>query len=119
MTDVTGFGLAGHLFGMLRESAVAAELVLDDIAIFDGALDLARSGLRSHLHASNASAIPVTQTGADPRATILFDPQTAGGFLAAVPEKAADAVVAELNLLGHQSSVIGTVVEGTPELRVR
>ena len=119
MTDVTGFGLAGHLFGMLRESSVAGELVLDDIEIFDGALDLARNGLRSHLHASNAAAIPLTQTGADPRATVLFDPQTAGGFLAAVPAAGADDAVHELQMLGHQSSVIGTIVEGTPEVRVR
>ena len=119
MTDVTGFGLAGHLFGMLRESNVAAELELDNIALFDGALDLARSGLRSHLHASNASAIPLTQTGADPRATVLFDPQTAGGFLAAVPAAAADDIVTELVALGHVSSVIGTLVDGAPEVRVR
>lgn len=118
MTDVTGFGLAGHLYGMLRESQVAAELILDHIDLFDGALDLARSGLRSHLHASNAAAIPLTQSGADPRATVLFDPQTAGGFLAAVPAATANDVVAELRTLGHQSSVIGTIQEGEPELRV-
>ena len=118
MTDVTGFGLAGHLFGMLRESNLAAELELDNIALFDGALDLARSGLRSHLHASNASAIPLTQTGADPRATVLFDPQTAGGFLAAVPAAAANDIVTELVSLGHASSVIGTLIDGVPEVRV-
>ncbi len=119
MTDVTGFGLAGHLFGMLRESGLAAELELDNIALFNGALDLARSGLRSHLHASNAAAIPLTQTGADPRATVLFDPQTAGGFLAAVPAERADDIVTELIAIGHASSVIGTLVSGVPELRVQ
>jgi selenide,water dikinase len=118
MTDVTGFGLAGHLFGMLRESNVSAELVLDDIPSFPGALKLATDGLRSHLHASNAAAIPFTQRGNDPRATLLFDPQTAGGLLAAVPAENADEVLEELEAMGHRSAIIGTIVAGTPEIRV-
>ena len=114
MTDVTGFGLAGHLFGMLRESNVAAELSLDAIPVFDGALDLAKSGLRSHLHAANQAGVPIVSSGDDPRSAIVFDPQTAGGFLAAVPAETAEAALVELNGAGFASSLIGTITDGAP-----
>lgn len=119
MTDVTGFGLAGHLFGMLRESAVAAELQLDEIPIFDGALDLAVDGLRSHLHAANQRGVPIITNSDDPRLPLIFDPQTAGGMLAAVPEVAADQAVADLVDAGFESAVIGTIHEGEPRISVR
>lgn len=118
MTDVTGFGLAGHLYGMCRESNVGAELVLDNIEVFDGASELAHSGLRSHLHASNAQAVPVIELG-NVRAPIIFDPQTAGGFLAAVPANVAEDVVAKLRARGDRASVIGTIVSGPPSISVR
>jgi len=117
MTDVTGFGLAGHLFGMLRESEVAAELVLDSIPIFDGALELAESGLRSHLHAANQVGVPIT-SGTDSRVDVLFDPQTAGGMLAALPAAAADSVLTDLIAAGYDSAIIGTITVGTPQINV-
>ena len=116
MTDVTGFGLAGHLFGMLRESNVAAELSLDAIPAFDGALDLAKSGLRSHLHAANQAGVPIVSSGEDSRSAIVFDPQTAGGFLAAVPAETAEAALAELIGAGFASSLIGTITAGAPRI---
>ena len=118
MTDVTGFGLAGHLYGMLRESGAAAELHLDDVAIFDGALKLATDGLRSHLHAANQRGVPIVSREDDPRMVLLFDPQTAGGMLAAVPDAAAETAVAALSAAGFHSNVIGTVVDGEPRITV-
>ncbi len=119
MTDVTGFGLAGHLFGMCRESGVQAELILSDIEVFDGAIELAKGGLRSHLHASNAQSVQVIERGATPRAPIVFDPQTAGGFLAAVPADVAGSAVEELRARGDRASVIGSISEGAPSISIR
>ena len=118
MTDVTGFGLAGHLYGICRESGVGAKLSLDDIPLYAGALELSRSGLRSHLYESNAASIPVVRPANDPRAPIVFDPQTAGGFLASVPAEAADEVVAQLRARGDEAAVVGTLVEGDAQIQL-
>ncbi len=123
MTDVTGFGLAGHLFSMLRQSSMTsvdlgAEIDIDAVPFFDGALDVFSTGVRSHLHDSNVAAVRLTAHSTDPRIDLLFDPQTAGGLLAAVPDARADQIVSELCSLGFQSAVIGTVVEGPTEIRV-
>ncbi len=118
MTDVTGFGLAGHLLGMLRESHAAAELELDAIPVFDGARELVVSGLRSHLHAANQAGVPIVSSGNDPRLAILFDPQTAGGFLAAVPAESCEATLADLEGAGFPSTRIGLITAGEPRISV-
>lgn len=123
MTDVTGFGLAGHLHSMLTQSSktgvsLAAHVDLDSIRFFSGALDASRSGIRSHLYESNAAAVPITTSGSDPRVELLFDPQTAGGLLAAVPADRADGVVTQLAALGHVAAVIGSIVEGPTEIHL-
>lgn len=119
MTDVTGFGLAGHLFGMLRESQAGAELLLDDIPMFDGALELARAGVRSHLHAANQAGVPIISGADDARTALLFDPQTAGGFLAAVPAEAASGAVAKLVAAGHAAAIIGHITAGEPVIKLK
>lgn len=116
MTDVTGFGLAGHLTGMLRASSteeepLAAHLDLDAIPLFSGAALASRNGIRSHIYKSNAAAVPVTSAGRDLRYPLIFDPQTAGGFLAAVPEE-------NIDRLEGQFAVIGTVVSGKTEIHL-
>lgn len=88
MTDVTCFGLAGHLDNICKASGVGAEIDLDTLPILSGAEALAAQGIHSSLFAQNQSAAPVSgATG--PRADLLHDPQTAGGLLAAVPAKVA------------------------------
>ena len=118
MTDVTGFGLAGHLRGMLTQSGVGATLTLDTIPLFDGALEMSNAGVRSHLYESNA-AVPLIQERFDSRFRLLHDPQTAGGLLASVPAAGADAVVESLRSAGFASSaVIGTITDAAGQLRV-
>lgn len=115
MTDVTGFGLAGHLLAMCRASCVGARIDITAVPVFDGALALAEAGQRSTIWAANQAAAPVAgATGA--RAALLHDPQTAGGFLAAVDADHADALVARLTAAGHRAARIGTVVAGPPAL---
>ncbi|MFO6462877.1 selenide, water dikinase SelD [Jannaschia sp. KMU-145] len=113
MTDVTGFGLAGHLMAICRASGVGAALTLDAIPLYPGAAALAEAGHRSTLWASNREAAPVAG-GTGAALTLLHDPQTAGGLLAAVPEGQADALVAALRDAGHDAARIGEIVESAP-----
>ena len=113
-TDVTGFGLLGHLVEMTRASGVDARLDLAAVPVLDGALETARAGLLSSLHPHNvrlrrAVDDPEAHAG-DPRYRLLYDPQTAGGLLAGVPADRAEACVAELMAQGYpQAAIIGTV----------
>lgn len=87
-TDVTGFGLIGHLVEMLRASGVSAKLSLDKIPLLDGALELSKKGITSSLYRQNLrplKALSVPEAVAkDRRFALLFDPQTSGGLLAGV-----------------------------------
>ncbi|WP_424971906.1 selenide, water dikinase SelD [Dinoroseobacter sp. S76] len=84
MTDVTGFGLAGHLARLCAASGVGASLSLEAVPVFAGAEALAAAGHRSTLYPENRALVPdlPDQTA---RQQLLFDPQTAGGLLAALP----------------------------------
>ena len=116
-TDVTGFGLLGHLLEMLTASRADAFLDPDAIPALDGALALLAGGLTSSLHGGNAPALAALEGGdaADPAlAALLIDPQTAGGLLAGVPATAADACLAELHRLEYgAAAVIGVVLPRT------
>lgn len=119
MTDVTGFGLAGHLHGLLRASRVAARLDLAALPLLPGAEALARAGRHSTLAPSNRAALAGgLNLPEGPRADLLFDPQTAGGLLAALPADRAAATLAALRAAGEQAAIIGTIAEGAPHLTV-
>lgn len=114
-TDVTGFGLLGHLVEMTRPSGVDAELHLGALPILPGAEETAAAGILSSLQPAN---IRLRRGIRDqerwvkhPRYPLIFDPQTAGGLLASVPADQADACVAELRRLGYpHTAVIGRVL---------
>lgn len=116
MTDVTGFGLAGHLMAICKASGLTAEVQLDVVPTYDGALDLAEAGHRSTIHAANMAAAPVLGANGA-RGALLHDPQTAGGFLAAVDAGEAFGLAMELRAAGHEAAVIGTLVAGAPMIR--
>jgi selenide,water dikinase len=117
MTDVTGFGLAGHLLEMLDASGVAA--VLADLPFLPGAVALARAGHASTLAPANRAATAGRVTAPDgPETDLLYDPQTGGGLLAAVPQQAAAALIARLHDAGHAARIIGQITEGAPAIRV-
>jgi selenide,water dikinase len=113
-TDVTGFGLLGHLVEMIRASEVDVELDLGAIPFLDGAEETVRAGILSSLQPQNlrlrrAIANPDECAG-DPRYPLLFDPQTAGGLLASVPEAEAERCVEELRAMGYgRAAIIGCV----------
>jgi selenide,water dikinase len=121
-TDVTGFGVVGHLIEMLRASGRGAELSLADLPVLDGAEETVAVGIFSSLQPQNVRLRRVVATAQDvferPRFPLLFDPQTSGGLLAGIPAASADACVNELRALGYSASaVVGTVTltEGVPE----
>jgi selenide,water dikinase len=119
MTDVTGFGLAGHLLELLDASDTAATISLADIPLMPGALQLAQASHGSSLQPANLAAVSWRMTAPqDPRAGLLTDPQTAGGLLAAVPSDQAGTLLADLKAAGHDAAIIGTVTAGPPHLTV-
>jgi selenide,water dikinase len=122
MTDVTGFGLTGHLIEMMAASATTAHLWLDAVPLMAGAEALAAAGEHSSLAPANRAALLGRLRGADlttPRAALLFDPQTCGGLLAAVPAEVAAGLVARLHAAGDTgAAIIGAVVAGPAEIRL-
>lgn len=119
MTDVTGFGLAGHLLEMLDASATAATIQLSQIPLMPGALELSEAGHGSSLLPANQAAFNWRMTvPPDTRVALLNDPQTAGGLLAAVPGDMAKALLAALHLKGHQAAILGEITKGRPHLTV-
>jgi selenide,water dikinase len=119
MTDVTGFGLAGHLLEMLEASGVAARVRLDDVPLMAGAVELAAAGVGSSLQPANLATVSWRMTvPQDARVGLLTDPQTCGGLLASVPSDRVEALVAALRAAGHQAALIGEVVAGAPHLTV-
>ncbi len=119
-TDVTGFGLLGHLVEMCKGSNAAAVLDMDAVPILPGALECVESGITSSLQPANvrlsrAVANPSTVSGA-PKYPLLFDPQTAGGMLASVPSENASAAVDALRSAGYpHTTIIGEVLEYLPK----
>jgi selenide,water dikinase len=110
-TDVTGFGLAGHLLEMLSASGMAAELMGDDIPLLPGALELARQGIESTLAPENRRSLMIGERG--PLVDLLVDPQTSGGLLAGVPRARVDACLAALREAGLDAALIGSI--GCPD----
>nr|CAA6829321.1 MAG: NADH dehydrogenase-like protein / Selenide,water dikinase (EC [uncultured Thiotrichaceae bacterium] len=116
MTDVTGFGLSGHLLGICEASGCGAQLDLASIPLLAGAEALAEQGVRSTLYPDNARVVASMEL-ADPdsgRSALLFDPQTAGGLLATVDAGCADDKVKQLQEAGYQAARVGSLIEGEP-----
>jgi selenide, water dikinase len=84
-TDITGFGVAGHLLEMLSSSGVTATIFLDDIPALDGSIEAIESGIESSLMEDNLQAddsiYALAKVRGLPKYRLLFDPQTCGGFL--------------------------------------
>ena len=114
-TDVTGFGLLGHLLEMVQASKVAVELEIGAIAVLLGAQETIQTGILSSLHPQNlqvASSIRnLSQVSSHPLYPLLFDPQTSGGLLATVPVEEAIACLETLHTAGYlESRIVGKVM---------
>lgn len=120
-TDVTGFGLIGHLVEMVRASNVDVTVAIDRVPVLPGARETVTLGIFSSLQPQNVRlrrAIRNLEIAAQhPLYPLLFDPQTSGGLLAAVPMQQAASCVAALKVSGYlQAAIIGSVSERTAKL---
>lgn len=123
VTDVTGYGLLGHLFEMLDGSGVAATLRMSGIAVLPAARRLAAigcipGGTLANLE-SCAKRVVVKREVDDPNAALLLaDAQTSGGLLAAIAPRAMSKAIAELAARGVKAYVIGEIASGRPRVTV-
>ena len=114
-TDLTGFGLLGHLVEMTRPSGVDAELVMSALPLLDGAEECVAAGIVSSLQGANVRLRRALRNQEDfvkhPRYPLIFDPQTAGGLLASVPADQVEDCMLALRKLGYIHTVaIGRIL---------
>ena len=116
-TDITGFGLMGHLKSMVRGSGVTAEIRLAAVPVLPGARELLERGVApGGTHRNLASVADTVDWGpglTDNDQLLLCDAQTSGGLLISVPEGRKDALLAELAAQGAAGVVVGSVTESS------
>ena len=112
-TDITGFGLAGHVLEMARGAKAAIVIHAGSVTLMDGAYDLARMGMfpAGAYNNKNFCATAVTVDGSmdDILADIMFDPQTSGGLVIALPPAQAGPCLARLIDAGIDACLFGEV----------
>lgn len=123
VTDVTGFGLAGHLFEVCRASELAADLDLASIPLIERAAGFARDGIATGASARNwasyGRSVVLGERVADWQQVLLTDPQTSGGLLIACdPAAVADVKRLVMDTQNTEARVIGRLTEGSAEVHV-
>jgi selenide,water dikinase len=125
-TDITGFGLAGHLGEMAAQSGVEIEVYGAAIPVFSGVLELIRAGVISGAVERNreyaAAFVTRDKSAGEDLETLLYDPQTSGGLLIAVRAAKAPVLLATLRRTGVAgAAVVGRVTRkaAKPRLRLR
>ena len=113
-TDITGFGLVGHLVEMIEPEKVQIELELAALPLLEGAADTLNQGIFSSLQEDNAGAAQAIRNAQSFQQNslypILFDPQTSGGLLASVPKESAQACLQQLRSQGYEhATIVGNV----------
>jgi selenide,water dikinase len=124
LTDVTGFGLLGHLLEIARGSHVGARLDWNAIPVMPGVLELAREGIVTGASGRNwagyGTQVRMTSTLGEAHRAVLTDPQTSGGLLVACAPGAVDEVLGIFRSEGFaEAAVVGEMVEGSSEVEVR
>ena len=119
-TDVTGFGLLGHLYELCSASQAKVRVRMGSVPILPGAAECVGKGIFSSLQPANLRLKRAVSNEATalhhPAYPLLFDPQTAGGLLASVPKAKAQACVEALKAAGYDATaIIGEVSEKLPE----
>jgi selenide,water dikinase len=116
-TDITGFGLAGHLYEMVKAGGVSAELLAGDVPLFERTLEMASMGMvpegtRRNFDYAGGVELPAGKED-DLLLQCIYDPQTSGGLLAAVDKSDADSALQELRRGPcPRAAAVGTVLEG-------
>ena len=123
LTDVTGFGLAGHLLEILRGSKLAGEIRFDDLPLIAEALDWVKQGTKTGASDRNwkgyGKDVRMAAGAPDWQRAIVTDPQTSGGLLVACAPEAEKDVLAAFAQRGFaEARRIGKVSAGEPKLTV-
>jgi selenide,water dikinase len=121
LTDVTGFGLAGHLLEICRGSKLAAEVSFKNLPVIDDAVKFAQEGVATGASDRNWKGYghEVSFHGDEWQHKLLTDPQTSGGLLVACAPEAVSQVLAAFSAKGFdRAAVIGKLVKGAPKLTV-
>ena len=117
-TDVTGFALLGHAWELARASRVTIQIDSSRVPLLPGALDLARAGLLTSGDKTNreyvGKDIEIAEHVSKEMGELLYDPQTAGGLLIAIPAEHADALLARLRETYPHAENVGRVLERSP-----
>lgn len=117
-TDITGYGLLGHADELARNSGVGLRIVLAQVPLLPGALEYARQGIfpgglgRNRDYLLAAEVVRLAPGLEEAHARLLFDPQTSGGLLFALPEQAAATMRERFAVAGEPIWEIGSVVDG-------
>ena len=122
-TDVSGFGIAGHLFEVADGSSVTVRLKYSNLPIYPDALEMYRKGETTGSNPANRRMvqgnIEIKASLSRAEEELLFDPQTSGGLLLSVPDVQAEALLSALAKAGVDSATrVGEVVEGVPAIAV-
>lgn len=124
MTDVTGFGVLGHLMEICAGSGLGAEIDMAQIPLLASAVPLAREGLQTGAGRRNRESVgnrvDLPAGLAEWQCNLLFDPQTSGGLLASVAPGDVDRVLGLFHRQGYEgAAIIGRMHEGEAQIRVR
>lgn len=115
-TDITGYGLVGHLLGMVKGSAVGARVWLSRLPLLDGARELVEEGIApggTHRNWASVGKLVRWSAGISHTAQLLLcDAQTSGGLLMAVPQERLSALQDALRQRGETGWVVGEITEG-------
>lgn len=122
MTDITGFGLAGHGLEMAKLSGVDFEIAFDRLALLPGAEDFARQGVFPGGMARNleyfSQWVDAGHNLQQYEIDLFYDPQTSGGLLMSVAPEQAEALLADLLASGEQAFELGKVSEGSGRIKL-
>ncbi len=115
-TDITGYGLVGHALQMAKGSGVTIVFEESDLPLLPGALECCRAGMVPGGGIRNRDFfgphVRISEEVSQDMVTLVFDPQTSGGLLIAVPESESLALLAELHRAGDaDSAIVGRVVK--------
>lgn len=123
-TDITGFGILGHLLEVAHGSGIKVVVKYKDLPFYPGAFDMYRKGETTGSNRANRQM--VNEHNLEMRVildkdeeALLYDPQTSGGLLLSLPDSQADALIAALNDAGVPAAVkIGTTIDGDTGIAV-
>jgi selenide,water dikinase len=123
LTDVTGFGLLGHLLEICKASGAAARVDWNRLPLLPGVVEFAREGIVTGASGRNwtgyGDRVTIGKGLGDPEQMLLTDPQTSGGLLAACSPESVDAVLDIFRADGFgQAAVIGEISAGSPHVTI-